>query len=49
MPLLWLFKRPIHECEECKSKNIKYLGSGTQKLDAEIKKFFQKQQQLEWM
>ena len=43
MPLLWIFKRPIHECEECKSKNIKIFGSGTQKLEAEIKSFFQKQ------
>ena len=31
---------PIMECDECKSKNVKYLGSGTQKLDAEIQKLF---------
>ena len=35
------YKRtPIIECDECKSKNIKYMGSGTQKLDAEINRLF---------
>lgn len=33
-------KKPVLECEDCESKNIKYLGSGTQKLDAEIKRLF---------
>ena len=35
-------RKPIVECEECKSKNIKYMGNGTQKLDAEINKLFPK-------
>jgi len=33
-------RKPVMECEECKSKNIKYLGTGTQKLDAEIQQLF---------
>ncbi len=28
------------ECPECKSKNIRYFGTGTQKLEAEINKLF---------
>ncbi len=28
------------ECPECKSKNIRYFGTGTQKLEAEINKVF---------
>ena len=30
----------LKECPECKSKNIKYFGTGTQKLETEIKKLF---------
>ena len=30
----------IKECPVCKSKNVKYFGTGTQKLEAEIKKLF---------
>ena len=30
----------IKECPECKSKNIRYFGTGTQKLEAEINKLF---------
>ncbi len=33
-------KKPIINCEECGSKNIKYSGTGTQKLEAEIQKMF---------
>jgi len=33
-------REPVRVCDECKSKNIKYLGSGTQKLDAEIQSLF---------
>ena len=28
------------ECPECRSKNIKYFGTGTQKLEDEVKKIF---------
>lgn len=28
------------ECPKCKSKNIRYFGSGTQKVEEEIKKYF---------
>ncbi len=31
---------PLEYCPECKSKNIKYSGSGTQKLEEEINKIF---------
>ena len=31
---------PIKSCPECDSKNIKYSGSGTQKLEEEINKIF---------
>ena len=30
----------VTECPECKSKNIRYFGSGTQKLEEEINKLF---------
>ena len=30
----------IKECPECKSKNIRYFGTGTQKLETEINKLF---------
>ncbi len=30
----------VNECPECKSKNIKYFGAGTQKLEDEIKNIF---------
>ena len=30
----------VKECPECHSKNIKYFGAGTQKLEDEIKKMF---------
>mgnify|MGYP005769685265 CR=1 FL=1 len=30
----------LAECPECKSKNIKYFGTGTQKLEDEVKKIF---------
>ena len=30
----------LKECPECHSKNIKFFGAGTQKLEEEIKKFF---------
>ena len=30
----------LKECPECKSKNIKYFGTGTQKLETEVKKLF---------
>ena len=33
-------RKNITICPECKSKNIKYFGSGTQKLEAEINKLF---------
>lgn len=32
--------KPVMECTECKSKNIKYLGSGTQKLETEVQTLF---------
>ncbi len=32
--------RNITECPQCKSKNIKYFGTGTQKLEEEILKLF---------
>ena len=31
----------LTECPECKSKNIKYFGTGTQKLEDEVKKNFE--------
>ena len=31
----------LTECPECKSKNIKYFGTGTQKLEDEVKKTFE--------
>lgn len=31
---------PYNTCPDCKSKNIKYFGSGTQKLEEEINKIF---------
>ncbi len=35
------YERPnFTECPECKSKNIRYFGTGTQKLEAEINKMF---------
>ena len=33
-------EKNLTECPECKSKNIKYFGTGTQKLEEEIKKIF---------
>ena len=30
----------VKECPECHSKNIKYFGAGTQKLEDEVHKFF---------
>ena len=30
----------VTECPECHSKNIRYFGTGTQKLEEEIKKLF---------
>lgn len=30
----------LQECPECKSKNIKYFGTGTQKLEDEVHNFF---------
>lgn len=32
--------RPVGECPECKSTNIRYFGTGTQKLETEINKLF---------
>lgn len=33
-------QKNVTECPECKSKNIKYFGTGTQKLEQEINKLF---------
>jgi len=33
-------QRNVLECPECKSKNIKYFGTGTQRLEDEINKIF---------
>ena len=33
-------ERPVQECPECKSTNIRYFGTGTQKLETEINKLF---------
>ena len=33
-------QKNLVECPECKSKNIKYFGTGTQKLEEEINKLF---------
>ena len=33
-------ERPVKECPECKSMNIRYFGTGTQKLETEINKLF---------
>ena len=33
-------QRNVIECPECKSKNIKYFGTGTQRLEQEINKLF---------
>ncbi len=33
-------QKNIKICPECKSKNVKYFGTGTQKLEEEIKKIF---------
>ena len=33
-------QKNLIECPECKSKNIKYFGTGTQKLEQEINKLF---------
>ncbi len=33
-------KRNLTECPECKSHNIRYFGTGTEKLEAEINKMF---------
>ena len=33
-------ERDVSVCPECKSKNIKYFGTGTQKLETEINKLF---------
>ena len=33
-------QKNLSECPECKSKNIKYFGTGTQKLEEEINKLF---------
>ncbi len=33
-------EKNLTECPECKSKNIKYFGTGTQRLEQEIKKIF---------
>ncbi len=33
-------QKNVLECPECKSKNIKYFGTGTQKLEEEINKIF---------
>ena len=33
-------EKRVTECPECKSKNIKYFGTGTQKIEEEIKKIF---------
>ena len=35
-------KVPVKICPECKSNNIRYFGTGTQKLEAEINKLFPK-------
>lgn len=35
-------ERPITLCPECKSQNIRYFGTGTQKLEQEINKLFPK-------
>lgn len=32
----------VRECPECKSKNIRYFGAGTQKLELEVNKLFPK-------
>lgn len=33
-------EKPVTICPECQSKNIRYFGTGTQKLEAEINKIF---------
>ena len=35
-------QKNVIECPECKSKNIKYFGTGTQRLEEEINKLFPK-------
>lgn len=35
-------QKNVTECPECKSKNIKYFGTGTQRLEQEINKLFPK-------
>ena len=33
-------EKPVLECPECKSLNIRYFGTGTQKLEQEVQKLF---------
>ena len=33
-------EKPVNECPECKSLNIRYFGTGTQKLEQEVQKLF---------
>jgi len=33
-------EKPVNECLECKSLNIRYFGTGTQKLEQEVQKLF---------
>lgn len=33
-------EKPVTQCPECKSTNIRYFGTGTQKLETEINKLF---------